>query len=97
MSHVEGNSVLRMSFALRGTFVHAPDIGTVEVLRDTVCIVSGRRCGGKILALCPSAEADNTMQKLGLQINIHEIPVIYYKTLRCSFPCAYSFWAYSTT
>ena len=64
-----------MSFALRGTFVHAPDIGTVEVLQDTVCFVSGRRHGGRILAVCPAADVDNTMRELGLQITVHSIPV----------------------
>ncbi len=64
-----------MSFALRGTFVHAPKIGAVEVLQDTVCFVSGRRHGGRILAICPAAEADNTMKRLGLQITVHNIPV----------------------
>ncbi len=64
-----------MSFALRGTFVHAPDIETVEVLQDTFCFVSGRRHGGNILAICPAAEADSTMKKLGLQITVHNIPV----------------------
>ena len=62
-------------FALRGTFVHAPDFGILEVLQDTVCIVSGHRSGGKILAMVPGTEADTKMQELGLQITVHKIPV----------------------
>ena len=64
-----------MPFALRGTFVHAPAFGTLEVLQDTVCIVSGLRSGGKILAIAPGTEADTKMQELGLQITVHKIPV----------------------
>ena len=89
LATVEGISALSMSFALRGTFVHAPDFGTVEVLQDTVCIVSGRRCGGKILALCPATPAEEAIQALGLQINIHKIPVLHLERLPCSCPCAY--------
>lgn len=89
-----GNMTSSMSFALRGTFVHAPDFGNVEVLQNTVCFVSGRRCGGKMLAICPAAEADNTMQALGLQITIHNIPVDSLKTLRSCFYPASQYQAY---
>ena len=94
MSDMFGNMTSSMSFALRGTFVHAPDFGIVEVLQDTVCFVSGRRCGGRILAMCPAAEADNTMQELGLQITVHNIPVKTLKTLRSSFYHASYFQGY---
>ncbi|CAK0782316.1 hypothetical protein CVIRNUC_005629 [Coccomyxa viridis] len=65
---------MSMSFALRGTFVHSPVFGEVQVLQDTVCIVSGKRSGGKILALIPGADADSKMEELGLQAAVHQIP-----------------------
>ena len=71
-------------FAFRGTFVHAPEFGKLQVLQDTVCIVSGRRSGGRILAIVPAAEADNKMEELGLQITVHKIPVIHSRMRRCS-------------
>ena len=64
-----------MPFALRGTFIHATAFGTVEVLQEIVCVVSGRRSGGKILAIVPAEKADVRMAELGLQIAIHQIPV----------------------
>ena len=64
-----------MPFALRGTFIHATAFGTVEVLQEIVCVVSGRRSGGKILAIVPAEKADAKMAELGLQIAIHQIPV----------------------
>ena len=68
-------SSMSMPFALRGTFVHSPVFGEVAVLQDTVCIVSGKRSGGKILALVPGADADSKMEELGLQVAVHQIPV----------------------
>ena len=55
--------------------MHSPVFGEVAVLQNTVCFVSGKRAGGKILALVPAADADSKMEELGLQIAVHQIPV----------------------
>ena len=66
---------MSMPIALRGTFVHSPVFGEVAILQDSVCFVSSKRSGGKLLALVPSADADSKMEELGLQVAIHQIPV----------------------
>ena len=71
-----------MPFALRGTFVHATAFGAIEVLQDIVCVVSGRRSGGKILAIIPAEKADAKMAELGLQIAIHQIPVRHSSSIK---------------
>ena len=75
-----------MPFALRGTFVHCPVFGEIEVLQDTVCIVSSKRAGGKILALVPGADADSKMEELGVQVAVHQIPVLLNRALNVSLP-----------
>jgi hypothetical protein len=63
-------------FALRGTFVHAPVFGEVDVLEDHICIVSSRLDGGKILSLLPAADASASLSHFGLQeCTVYTIPV----------------------
>ena len=63
--------------------MHSTVFGEVEVLQDTVCIVSGKRSGGKILALVAGADADSKMEELGLQVAVHGIPVPIIQALKC--------------
>ena len=65
--------------------MHSPVFGEVAILQDTVCFVSGKRSGGKILALVPGTDADRKMEELGLQVAIHQIPVPLSRAGDCIF------------
>ena len=64
------------AFALRGTFIHSPQFGSLEILPDHYCIVQDRKEGGRILDLQPATAEDGVLAKHGLHPSaVYSLPV----------------------
>jgi hypothetical protein len=64
------------AFALRGTFIHSPQFGSLELLSDHYCIVQDKKAGGRILDLQPAGAGDEILAKHGLHSSaVYCLPV----------------------
>lgn len=64
--------------ALRGTFVHAPVFGLLEILEDYICVASARKDGGKIIALVPARDSASLLTRFSLELDtVYRPPVSY--------------------
>lgn len=63
------------AFAVRGTFIHSPAFGSIDILQDHLCIVQSKKDGGSILAFQTAQGSDAVLDQYGLHSTVYRLPV----------------------